>query len=208
MVDWFPRLADIPNVGYAGHPGMNRSRLPGQNAKPRVRVSTVDGRQHESIEWPSRDGGTSASPVDQHLSETTGDKAQSSEELLQRLREALELPGEPTDYHFAIQRCIEELWAWRRRREQPWLLAEIEQLCWLDIRLIEAMPRSIAFEHHGEQRFYAVAAFDHLIQLYEREGFVEEALDVARRATRFRPEFPKLQDLEQRAATLASETVG
>jgi hypothetical protein len=206
MVDWFTRLADIPNVGYPGSPGVNRSRLPGHNVKPRVEVHVFDGQQRESLWWPSPGGGSSASPVNQYLSEASRNKDEPSETVLKRLREALELPGEPPDYHFAIQSCVGELWSWKRRRAEPWLLAEIEQLCWLDIRLIEALPETIAYEQRGEQRYYAVTTFDHLIQLYEREGFLQDALDVARRAARFNPDYPKVQELEQRVAQLAAET--
>ncbi len=208
VIDWFPRLADIPNIGYASSPGVNRPRLPGHGAKPRVEVSQSDSGRRESIWWPSRDGEGSASPVKQYLSRAPEIRDEPSEALIKRLREALELPGQPSDYHFAIQSCIEELWAWKRRRVEPWLLGEIEQFCWIDIQLVEEMPHIIVFEYRGQQLYARVTAFDHLIQLYEREGFVEDALGVARRATRFYPDFPKLQELEQRVAQLASEMNG
>jgi hypothetical protein len=76
------------------------------------------------------------------------------------------------------------------------------------IRLIEALPHIILFDDRGEQRYAAVRAFDYLIQLYEREGFLYEALNVAQRAARFYPDFPQLQQLEQRVANVAAETSG
>jgi hypothetical protein len=207
MAEWFPRLADIPNVNYAGSPGVNRKRLFGHNATPQIAVSTFEGKRRESVWWPSRTGETSASPVTQHVSESTQRTDEPSAVLLQQLREALELPGQPIDYHFAIQSCIEELWKWKRRRAEPALLAEIEQLCWLDIRLVEALPHIIAYEHRGEQQYYSITAFHHLIELYEREGFVAEALGVARRAARFAPTYlAQVQAFEQRLAELAAET--
>jgi hypothetical protein len=208
MVEWVPRLADIPGVAYVGSSTVNRSRIPGYSAQPQVEVYAFDGKRRETLYWPSTQGKTSASPAKQHASNTANVKSESSKVILKRLYETLELPGEPIDYHFAIQGCVDELWSWKRRRLEPVLLSTIEQLCWLDIRLIEAMPHIIAYDHRGEQRYYGVTAFGHLIELYEREGFLADALDVARRASRFNPQFPKLQELEQRRARVLAEANG
>jgi hypothetical protein len=119
--------------------------------------------------------------------------------------EALELPGETTDYHFIIQGCVEELWKRHRRHQDPSLLEHIEHLCWLDIRLVEAQPDAIAFDHNGAQRYFRVLAFEHLICLYEREGFLHDAFEVAQRAAKFSPEATYSEQLRQRLNRLEAE---
>lgn len=160
MVEWFSRLADIPDVRYDRSSRASWSQVANRNATTtRIRV----------------------------------------------LQEALERPGSPSNYHFAILGCIEELWTWQRRRGHPELLAEIEDLCWLDVRLVGAMPSILTYERNGEQLYSAVPAFHHLIELYEREGFLQDALAVARRAARFYPDYPRVLELEQRIAQLDAE---
>jgi len=205
MTAWFRRFADVPGVEYAGPADIRRSRLPGHRAVPNIEVYDFDGERRESLWWPGADGRTTQSPVNQYLSRHERDKEEPADAVLRRLHEAVELPGTPSDYHFAIQGCIEELWRWQRRREQPSLLTEIEKLCWLDIRLVEAQPHIIAYERNGEKRFASVLAFGHLIQLHEREGFLREALDVAERAARFDNAGSSLESLRQRVAQVESE---
>jgi hypothetical protein len=201
MIEWFRRLADVPNVGYPGDPRVKRSALSGHNSVPKQSVHTFDGRRHESLTWTTKDGTTSASPASSH---SFGDLSpnQPVEAHLRWLSEVLELPGTASDYHFAIQRCVEELW--RRRRQDPTVLPTIDQLCWLNIRLIEARPNAITYERDGKKSYFRVLAFGYLIQLYEREGYVAEALDVAERAARFDNE-GSIEDLRVRLAQLEAE---
>lgn len=93
--------------------------------------------------------------------------------------EAIELPGQASDYHFAIQGCLQSLW--QRRAEAPAILDQFEQLCWLDIRLIEARPAIIQFERGGKMGFARVLGVEYLARLYERNGYLAEALEVAQR---------------------------
>src|SRR5438128_2270202 len=100
---WFKRLADVPDVGYPGSPGIDRRTLLGHDDQPKLEVwSDLDGRQHEWLNWPLRgvpDGSTSASPASEHARELEDDA--SAEGILRNLYEALELPGTLSDYHFA-----------------------------------------------------------------------------------------------------------
>ena len=87
------------------------------------------------------------------------------------LRENLDLPGKPTDYHFAIQHVISMLSS--RRFETPSTLAEIERLCLLDIQLIEAEPSEFRIHREDEAedgRYMQMSCFQLLVQLYENEG--------------------------------------
>jgi hypothetical protein len=196
---WYHRLADVPGVGYTGSSGVSRARLPGHDSTPRVETFDFDGRRQQSLRWSG--GTTSASPASQHMDSDL--KAVPTAKLLSDLTEALELPGEPQDYHFAIQSTSQELW--RRRRDEPPVLEETERLFWLDIRLIEACPNAVTDEYNDDRRFYEVRAFRSLILLYQAEGAILEALDVARRAARFDQQQPLLEELETRLAVLRAE---
>lgn len=184
MIEWFRRLADVPGMDYPGDPRVRRSALPEHDAVPRLVSYTFDGQRHEGLEWAMKDGTTSASPASRHATTLASPPPDEPFQVhLQRLGEVLELPGTSSDYHFAIQGCVEHLWT--RRRQEPGVLPEVERLCWLDIKLIEAQPTGIAYERDGKTDYPRVLAFGYLIQLYEREGFLAEALEVAERAARF-----------------------
>lgn len=131
-----------------------------------------------------------------------------STKVLQDLAKALELPGQPQDYHSTIMNASSLLA--RRARREPDLLEEIERLYWLDIRLIEACPEAVTIEGtepvHG-RRYYEVPAFRSLALMYMKEGAIREALDVARRAARFGQQQELLEELEARIAVLESEDV-
>ncbi len=181
MVQWFRRLADIPGVLAAVVPELDVGGLAGYGAVPEVRVFEFDGKRRESLEWSYDGTVTSASPVHRRAFGDTRDVP--SGDLLRRCYEGLQLPGEPSDYHFLIQSIADELW--RRRRNEPGVLEQVERLCWLDVSLVEAWPAAVTNEYSDEPRFYQVTAFSALIDLYEREGYLHEALAVAERAGRF-----------------------
>jgi len=83
---------------------------------------------------------------------------------------------------------------------------EIEKLCWLDIRLLEALPDTLRYQQTDGAFFYARSiAFERLIQMYERNGYLAEALDVAQRATRFHADDTILKPLRERLERLETE---
>jgi hypothetical protein len=123
--------------------------------------------------------------------------------VLRRVYETLELPGEPSDYHFALMGAYEAVWACRR--EAAGLLDEVEKLCSLDIRLIDARPDIVTNERGGKVSFLRVPAFGRLIFMYEREGFLREALEIAELASRFDQEEQRLAELRVRVARLEAE---
>ncbi len=182
MVEWFRRFGDIPGLSFEGSTSVDRSKLPGYDAVPELSVYEFEGKQREWLWWPADGGVSSASPAHHRA---FGDPAEGvpTAELLQNLHEGLELPGEPSDYHFLIQGCMSELW--NRRRKEPEVLEHVEKLAWLDLQLIEARPDAAMYKFSGEFKSFSVGAFSILIDLYEREGFLHEALDVAERAARY-----------------------
>ncbi len=201
---WYRRLAEVPKVGYKGSPQIDRTKLPGHNSVPKTEVYKFDGKRHESMIWPLPDGSTTASPAaswdtvprsDETIARTT----------LRRLMEALELPGTPSDYHFAIQSCCDRLWSVDIRRSEAWVYSVIEKLCWLDIRLIEAIPDIVRSENSNGPAFYRVTGFWTLISLYRQEGYLYEAFDVAKRATSFDQHHKEFEDLKERIKELEDE---
>lgn len=197
-VEWFRRFADIPGVGYSGSAGVDRLRLKGHDAVPEIYTHREDGPgPAQTLMW----GDTSASPA--HERAYSDMEGMTTAKLLRHLGEALELPGEPTDYHFAIQGAATTLWS--RRRVEPDVLDEVERLCRLDIRLVQARPNAITDEYGAEHGFYSVTSFKTLITLYEREGAIREALEVASVAERFDQLADKAAELRDRLALLEAE---
>jgi hypothetical protein len=191
---WFRRLGDIPGLDYKTDPRVDRRRLRGHDVVPRI--EHFGG--HATLTW----GNTSRSPAHERaFGQDVGERP--SAEILRLLSEILELPGEASDYHFAIQIASGILWA--RRRADPDLMEVVERLCWLDLRLIEAQPDAVRFQRDGKSSYFHVTGFKTLITLYEREGALREALEVAERAERFDQLQDKATELRQRLAAVEAE---
>lgn len=165
----------MPSSSYVTPRGLDRAALPGHDAVPQVSEYVFDDEKRRSLRWPMPGGGeTSTSPAKQRA--YVSQEEDTAWERLRSLQEALELPGTVLDYHFAIQQAAETLY--RSRRGDPSLVAEAERLWWLDVELTEA--HTYAVEHlPGE--FYRVGAYDYLVRLYEGEGYLNEALEIAER---------------------------
>lgn len=200
---WFARLADVPKVGYRGYSNVDARRLPGHGTKPCVETFDFDGTLHRSLNWPTAEGSTSQSPASSWCSFDEPRHATAAD-VLRRIYEALELPGTAADYHFALLHSYEILW--NRFREQPDLLLELEQLLLLDIALVESRPNILQMGGENETFWASVPAFYHLMRLYEREGYVEDALAIARRGAALRQGGDDLRRLEQRVAALSAES--
>lgn len=202
MERWFRRFAEVPALNYQGSPGVDRTRLPGHNAVPTIDSYDHDGKKHVYLTWPTKDGSTSASPA--HGWETKPCKGETQAQTsLRQLHETLELPGNLSDYHFAIQNCHDALPG--HAREEPWVLNEVERLCWLDIRLIKKYPETITNEYGGERTYFGVSAFHQLIGMYEKEGYLREALEVARIGQRFEQCEREVEELQERIAQIEAE---
>jgi hypothetical protein len=199
-MEWFRRLGDIPGVDYARDPRVNRSKLPGHDDVPETISHEFQGTRRTGLSWPIGSGSGSASPAQRHHSVKSGATAA---ELLLHMTEGLELPGIPSDYHFIIQGSVEALWT--RRREEPEVFEVVEKLCWLDISLIRAKPGSVSIETSSKQNLVRVIAFQRLIDLYEREGFLRDALYVATLAASFEQGDVYVERLRDRIATLDAE---
>jgi hypothetical protein len=206
-------MGEIPGLDFEPPTPVDRTRLKHADAVPRVRSFEIEGRVRESLSWDYPEGddedgtiSTSASPA-HSFAYGYEDEGVPTATLLTRLWEALEQPGEPSDYHFAIQGIAAALW--RRRLDDPHALPWHEYLNWLDIRLVRAFPDAVrdeyAEEHPGRSQFYSVTAFRSLVDLYSREGFLHEALAVARIAREFEQGDEAVAELEERLALLRVE---
>ena len=156
---------------------------------------------------------SSASPATQHHVRTFIPYAPNQPKLearalLQNLFEALELPGELDNYHSAILISYRTLW--EHRRDDSWVSPTIEKLCLLDIRLLEAYPNFLReaqldlFED-PPSRLLALPAFEQLIGLYEQEGYLHEAMDVAMRASRMGQGSDLIESVRERFEALQAE---
>lgn len=202
MIKWFRRFAEIPGLRYDTPPSINRLRLPDHNLVPEQHTYDFDGKRHESLSWRTKEGGTSSSPAHRWQTEPRPGESP-AQTALRQLFETLEMPGIASDYHFAIQGCNEMLW--KHHRGEPWVVEQIERLCWLDIQLLDACPEAISFDREGETQYANVDAFHRLINLYENDGYLKEALEVARCAMRFNQGQNYFESLKERIAQLEAE---
>jgi hypothetical protein len=168
---------------------------------PQKREFDTDVQTHH-LTWPGPDEGstTSASPARQHTSERPNE-IQDLRRVLLELYEVLELPGQLSDYHFAIESAYTTIY--ERRREDLAMLEEVERLCWLDIELSEAYARL----EHKPGTFFLMRAFEGLASLYETEGDFAAALEVAERGMRLGQEglATQVDRLRARLAELEAE---
>lgn len=155
---------------------MDRSKL--RAAQSRPKVESYGLHDNSLVLWPGEQGMTSATPAAQMAS---GEWQGPSQDLLLRLETILEVPGHASCYHFAIQSCCEVLC--KRRRNEPELLAKIEDLYWTDARLVQARPDPFRRGEHGG--FVVMQAFRRLLGIYLREGFLLEAAGMAVLCERF-----------------------
>jgi hypothetical protein len=198
---WFQRFGAIPGITYATPAGIRRPEMPKRALTPERHRSDWDGKPHEWLSWHDGDGETSASPA--HRWPPESDPRDPSPELVrQRLYETLELPGIASDYHFALLTAYERLRS--HARSNPELYAEVEQLCLLDVDLVERYPKTIRMDE-GDAAPFRVPAFGILIDLYERNGLLDEAAAMAKRAAAAGQGDEDVTRIEERVASLLAE---
>jgi hypothetical protein len=102
-----------------------------------------------------------------------------------------------------LQGAYQELWA--RRRREPMTLNACENLAWIDLELVRVHPPAARVS--PDERPVRVVGFQMLIGAYRREGFLNEALEVARLAaeTGQYPGAESVADLEARLAAVLDE---
>lgn len=204
MKQWYDGLAEVPGLGYKRSTEIERKNLPGYNDRPEIRTYEFDGKRRTGISWPWPNGSTSASPAHRRNTLSHAEKP-NAEAALRQLLEILELPGELSDYHFAIQACHEILW--KHRHQAPWVAEKVFELCWLDIHLLEAYPKALAYEFDEPGFMPRILAFERLRLMYQREGYLHEALDVAQRAAKLAQGKTNVDELQTLIAALEAEGV-
>lgn len=200
--NWFPRFAEIPGIEYEPPAGLDFSRLPGRGKIPEISYYDFDGKKRKSIMWKYGSVSSGASPAhDWKAAPRPGESEVAT--LLRQVYETLELPGTLGDYHFALQRTHDELN--RFIGKESWVPAELEKLCWLNVRLLERHPETIAYENDEGVHYARVTAFNRLISLYENEGYLRDALEVAKISIRFDYGNDAVEELEERIKLLELE---
>lgn len=201
---WYPRLADIPSIGYVTPAGIDRRKLPKHDLEPQIESYEFDGVRRRYLLWKKVEGQTSQSPAAEWGQWSDDSRALTTPDLLRRLHEALELPGRPSDYHFAILPVYGQLW--QRRREEPDVLPEMERLCLLDVALLEKMAE-IPHKVGGRdiEPPLQSPAFLNLVRLYERNGFLDDALAIAKRGAALGACPGEVERLIERIASLQAE---
>lgn len=200
--EWFPRFADIPGIEYEPPKGMDFNYLPGRGKVPDVSYYNLDGKRHKSMMWNYGSISSSASPAKEWKTTPRPGETE-AKTLLRQLYETLELPGTLSDYHFALQHTHDDLRNYIG--QQSWVLSEIEKLCLLNIQLFDKHPETITYETDEGTRFFGVTAFHTLLDIYENEGYLSEALEVAKIATRFNYGKELVEELEERIKLLETE---
>ncbi|MER6575876.1 hypothetical protein [Nonomuraea sp. NPDC001023] len=187
-------MAEVSGVGFAGSPGVDRSRLPETHVRP---IKADNGY----IYWPTPSGHTSASPA--HARASAEMRGMDIPSLVRWVWEGLEIPGTISDYHFLLQSAIGRLWS--ARASDPGGLQFLEIFADLDLRLIEAAPRPFLIDENdatkGYFHFSGVATW---VSLLRTEGALREALAINRRLRRFDDGY-RLEDLEAKVAALDEE---
>ena len=200
--NWFPRFAEIPGIEYEPPPGLDFRCLPGRGQIPEISYYDFDGKKRKSIMWKSGDISSGASPA--HDWKTVPRQGESeATTFLRQAYETLELPGTLSDYHFALQRTHDELNKFIGK--ESWVPAEIEKLCRLNVRLLEKHPETVSYENDEGVNYARVTAFNRLIGLYENEGYLRDALEIAKIAIRFDYGSETVEELEKRIKLMEIE---
>ena len=182
---WFQRLGDVPGVDYRAPVAVDRTRIPGHDARPEVRAwKGIHGERQSSLDWGWREVGEGAeemfAPAREHVRSGVYDERTTTPQLLRRLSEGFELPGEPLDYHWMLTPALPNLW---KRRAEPAALVALETFAMAHVQLAVSFPREswvlMASEEAGGERYHRLVAFPTLIRLYTAEGFLRAALEVA-----------------------------
>jgi hypothetical protein len=200
---WFRRFGDIPGIEYQSPTEFDPRKLPGYGLVAEHDSFDSGGEHYESLTWHYGEESSSASPVQEFGEEIEAD---SVDALVTWCAKGLELPGEPSHYHFHIQSAIGELRSLRHHDSRA--LPELERLCFLDLALIDAWPRAIFNEYGEDPRFSSCSAFGYLISLYESEGALHEALEVAERAAQFSQKPDRREEFAERLGAIVRETPG
>jgi hypothetical protein len=215
--EWFRRLGDVPGLDYVPPVSIDRTTIPGHDAEPVVnRFGSLSGESYVQLSWPrvrhpatgeqSSEFDSGRAPVSAHLGMFEDGPPLPTGQLVQRVWEAMELPGRGTDYHFALQQVTSHLKS--RTRVEPEVMATVETLAWLNVRLVLAYPGAVESAVQDERMtYYNVLAFDVLIDIYSTEGFLNEAVEVARLAERLNQGEQQLMALGERLAMIRGEDV-
>lgn len=179
-LSWFPSLSAVPGNQWQP-PRDIEVGSPLSTAQPVVEELDAD-EPIAFIQWQDEHGnrlpddfgfGSPADSASRGMYE-----ASSTREVLRIVSTALSLPGMKHDYFRVIDSGISGLW--RQEDEDPVRLRMQEDLALLAIALLKTgLEETVVppFAYHETENYLASAAspYRSLIQLYQKEGFLQEA---------------------------------
>src|SRR5437868_4854033 len=117
MEKWFRSFSEVPGIKYRGESSIYRPPLPEHMTVPASGFYELTDMQSSYSSWPkiNGSGNTSASPAQQWIIQPhpAREGETTAQARLRQLYESLELPGNVSDYHLAIQGCCSALLGWQ-----------------------------------------------------------------------------------------------
>jgi len=207
---WAESFADIDGISWDPLVPIDRSSLLGIDSRPTVeRLAGLSGDSYEHVTWSDERGELpeeGSSPASQHERHFESDSDLAPRTIAKRVSEMLTLPGSRSDYHFGMLQAWEALYAARRRdgRVFDW----IESLCLADIELMEQGPELVFAEDHWnnlDQGYPIFPAFQRLSSLYQREGYLADAVEIEKRCAALGAARPVGEEAIERQKALLEE---
>lgn len=209
--EWAESFASINGISWEPLvPIVDRSSLPGVDSRPRVeRLDGLSGESYEHVTWSDERGKLAeggGSPASRHERHFANDKELAPQTVAKRVSEMLALPGSRSDYHFGMLNAWETLYA--GRRQDVHVFDWIEALCLADISLMEQGPELVFAEDHWnnlDQDYPIFPAFQRLSSLYQREGYLADAVEIEKRCATLGAARPVGEEAIERQKALLEE---
>lgn len=207
---WAESFAAIGGISWEPLVPIDRSSLPGIDSRPTVeRIEGLGGESYQRVTWSDKRGelaGEGSSPANQHERHFSNDRELAPRTVARRVSEMLALPGSRSDYHFGMLNAWEALYA--ARRQDVRVFGWIEALCLADIELMEQGPELVFAENHWnnlDQGYPIFPAFQRLSSLYQREGYLTDAVEIERRCAALGSARPVGEEAIERQKALLEE---
>jgi hypothetical protein len=184
---WFRRVGEIQQLSSFVPSGIEREQIEGHDEVPEAGSYYYDSVHDRLVpRWKHADDGYPVSPASRHVGKQEPrifslNKAGGlwfPADAIRIVSEAIELPGEPYDYHQILLKGA-RLSATSGVLKVPNSWARIEEFCWLDIYLAELFPDIVQRKQSPNGQSVSSPPFGTLMELYERQARLDEARSVA-----------------------------
>lgn len=195
MRQWFARFGDIPAIEYHAPVIVDRTMLPEHAAHP-----------DQYGFWPIAgvpERRSSGSPASQRLYDGDVQRVVDPYRHQHKAAVALECPGYPRDYALILDRVIWHLWI--LRAQAGWVLEALETWCRLGVRLAAIYQEDPSAFGDAPSDSPGVVGARTLIELYSREGYLREAIQIAEEVAILGYQDPELESIKMRLDNLRRE---